>query len=641
MTKALLFLLLSTSLQTAVAQKTPKKEFITTHNRATINTDVSKGMKSFPAWGVFPSEKADIRRIVLHLTLAHPDSMPIAHWDYLDFIYIRRVGGKLADSLNMEIARMLTPYGSSFKNNWSFTWDVDVTDFSMILRDSVEIDYLHSGWEPETLGWALTLQFEVVYGKPVATPLMISEIYNGKFPYGNPADPIENHLVPHEFEFLSNSRFGRLRIQHTGHGADRPDYCSEFCSRWREVYINSTIVDRRDLWKDCGSNPLYPQGGTWLYDRAYWCPGDLQQPDLIDIAAQPGTQTLKFVMKPYVSGPGSDLGAHEVITAYLIEYGKPLQKHDVAIEKILVPSNNPQFSRQNPACFRPTIVIRNLGSENLKKLTISYGTKGFKPRNFLWEGNLSHNQAQTIVLPGEIDFTDGKNTFEVALENPNGKKDEWHFDNFLTSEFIAPKQMPLEFIAKYKSNNLPNENRLFIVDSKNDTVYRRFPEQCKPNETYSDTVRLKPGNYEFQLTDSAGNGLEFWAEPENGYGILRFLDVKNNILHNFISDCGNGQYLSFIAVESPMKDTTLAQNAFFLYPRRAKHKMELDVHLSDTSKLEVRFLKDNEIYASHFFRNFKVGVIALDINSLAPSRYIVEVYVNDKLEHRDRINKLE
>ena len=31
----------------------------------------------------------------------------------------------------------------------------------------------------------------------------------------------------------------------------------------------------QEIWRDdCGENPLYPQGGTWIYDRANWCPGD-------------------------------------------------------------------------------------------------------------------------------------------------------------------------------------------------------------------------------------------------------------------------------------------------------------------------------------------------------------------------------
>ena len=26
---------------------------------------------------------------------------------------------------------------------------------------------------------------------------------------------------------------------------------------------------------DCGNNPIYPQGGTWPFDRAGWCPGTI------------------------------------------------------------------------------------------------------------------------------------------------------------------------------------------------------------------------------------------------------------------------------------------------------------------------------------------------------------------------------
>ena len=31
----------------------------------------------------------------------------------------------------------------------------------------------------------------------------------------------------------------------------------------------------QEIWRDdCGEVALYPQGGTWVYDRANWCPGD-------------------------------------------------------------------------------------------------------------------------------------------------------------------------------------------------------------------------------------------------------------------------------------------------------------------------------------------------------------------------------
>lgn len=87
---------------------------VITHNRATITTDPSTGSNSYAAWGVFPMTSQPIRKIVMHVTLGTPDSLPTAHWDYRDHINILRKGGTNGDALNYEIGRMLTPYGSIY-----------------------------------------------------------------------------------------------------------------------------------------------------------------------------------------------------------------------------------------------------------------------------------------------------------------------------------------------------------------------------------------------------------------------------------------------------------------------------------------------------------------------------------------------
>jgi hypothetical protein len=150
--------------------------YVTTHDQITINTDMKTGENYFYGWGDFPSPEKEIRRMKMQVKLAHPDTMAIAHWDYLDFIHLRRVGGKDGESKDLEIGRIITPYGSSFTQDWSYTWEVDVTDFSQVLRDSAEIEYLHTGWEPDKLGWELTVRFEIITGPPSARPISISEI---------------------------------------------------------------------------------------------------------------------------------------------------------------------------------------------------------------------------------------------------------------------------------------------------------------------------------------------------------------------------------------------------------------------------------------------------------------------------------
>lgn len=634
--RKILLLILGFSSMFLQAQK-PETQKISTHNGITINTDVSTGSKSFNVWGVFPKENVPVRKITLFLTLAHPDTMPIAHWDYLDFINIRRKGGVNGPDRNIEIARMITPYGSSFTKDWSFTWDVDVTDFSLLLRDSVEIEYIHTGYEPSFLGWTLSLDFEFLIAPPAAQVLSIQELYRGQFPYGNAADPIENYLKPVDVSFHPEAGFGRIRIQHTGHGYDNPKGCSEFCSRWREVKHNGIIIDHRDMWKKCGSNPLYPQGGTWLFDRAYWCPGDLQAPDQFDIRASEGKHQILFAMEPYEAS--ERIEAKEVIGAYFIQYKAPVNKNDVALERIEVPSNNPLYSRFNPAVFNPVVVIRNLGSETLKSATIVYGTKGFKSKRFEWKGQLAFNQTATIVLPGEIDYQEGKNMFEARIEKPNGKKDAWVFDNSLSSEFNAPKKLPLEFVIQYKTNLKPEDNHLFIVNLAGDTLYQRKPAQCEPNTLYQDTIRLAAGNYTFEMTDSAGDGLEFWAIPQNGYGFIRILDMEKNILHHFVSDCGNGQFLAFNAHSSARLDANVSQNAFFLYPRRTKKNLELDAFLATPGKLRVQFMADGKAVETHEYTGFKEGTLNYNLAYLPAGRYIVEIFVDDILVHKNRINR--
>ena len=620
--------------------KSPAQNIInvTTHKRVFINTNMQEGKKSFFGWGVFPDAKEDVRRIKMQVTLGHPDSAAIAHWDYLDFIYLRRTGGKAGTTHDIELSRLITPYGSSFTNDWSFTWEVDVTDFASLLRDSVEIEYVHSGYEPDKLGWSLTVNFEILTGPAIANPISITELYKGVFPYGDINDPIENYLKPIPVTFADDAAFGRIRIQHTGHGFGPPDGCSEFCSRWREVIFNGKVIDRRDLWKDCGSNPLYPQGGTWVYDRGHWCPGDLQNPDCYEVKADPKESIIDIDMMPYVDSIG-EVDGKEAITAYVIQYKQPNRRFDVAIEEIEAPTNKQLYGRRNPSVFRPVIRFRNVGSEPLKEVEIKYGTKGFKNKSYKWTGHLGFYEETTLVLPGPIEFNEGENVFEVELVKPNGKKDQWAADNRMSSTFKSLKTLPLDFVVAYKTNKKPEENRLFIINEKQDTVYQRNPQQCKPTMLYTDTVHLKPGLYEFELTDEGGDGLEFWAEPQQGYGYLRFLDTEGNILHHFISDCGNGQFLAFKATPEAKLDSTVSQNAFFIYPRRTRDKLELDAFLKSPQKLRVQFTADEVPVEIHEYTDFKSGTFEYNIGYLPKGRYIVEIYVDDVLIHKDRINR--
>lgn len=634
--KPVFFLLLLASSSVAVAQK-PLVTHVITHNRTTIICDPKKGEKAYPAWGVFPSANYPVRKITMHLSLGSPDSLHTAHWDYLDHIILRRKGGVNGSSPGYELGRMLTPYGSIYNKGWSWKWEVDITDFSPYLRDSVEIEYIHTGYEDATVGWALTIDFEILSGPPVLVPLGIVPLWNKGYKYGDTAEKIEDHLLPVTYTSAPGAAISRIRIQHTGHGMDKPRGCSEFCSRWRDIKLDGNTVDHRNMWKDCGDNPLYPQGGTWIYDRAYWCPGDLQMPDVIDVFTKPGKHEVSLQMEPYTAT--GNIQAVENISAYLFQYARLKQKTDAAVEAIIVPNDEQRFFRLNPAGFTPRLSVRNLGSDNLRSLTIVYGTDGLEKKTFFWKGDLPFNHVAEIFLPGEIRAKEGQNSFGVLLTKPNGKKDAWTGDNEMHASFTAPGKYPSEFVLQLLTNNKPKDNSVYLVNSMLDTIFQKTPGQLEPRTVYTDTIRLAAGKYALCLTDSAGDGLEFWAEPRNGDGYLRMFDMKGNLIHAFESDCGNGEMLSFTAVPGFVPDTTQAKYAFSLYPRLVSDKTQLSVVSNRISDMTVLITVDGVVWEKHEYKGVKNAGFNYDLDHLPAGRIVVEALMDGVSKFKGRINK--
>ncbi len=611
---------------------------VVTHNKLTITCDPQKGEKSFSAWGVFPEEKAEVRRIFMNLTLAYPADRPIAHWDYIDRVKLVRKGGKKAESLNLEIGRMLTPYGSNFIPGWKYTWKVDVTDFAPFLRDSVEVQYIHTGYEATSVGWDMTIDFRIDFGPAIAKMTAFSKLWEGNFQYGNPANDIEKSLAPMPVQKASGSSFGRFRIQHTGHGMDRPKGCSEFCSRWREVIFDGKVVDHRNLWKECADNALYPQGGTWVFDRGYWCPGDLQEPDVIDIPLSKPASTIDLQMEPYTARNLDQ--PKEQITAYFFQYSAPQHKNDVALEEIIAPTTDEAFNRFNPRAFNPIIKIRNLGKNALRTLNISYQTSGFTAKTFHWKGNLAFNQAALITIPDWIDAQPGLNTFSVTLTKPNGANDEWEGDNFLKSEFNDVPVLPTNFVIDFLTNNKPSDNSIFIISSKGDTVFSKLPGQLKAATQILDTVKLAEGSYYLMLNDSAGDGLEFWYKADAGLGKLKLKDTKGQLLHLFESDCGNGQFFAFRTRKEVQADNNNELFGVNLFPRMVKDNLTIFTSSNKTGILKARITRDGDYIEQHEFTNIKESVTELNLKHLPEGRYIMEIYLNGIHKVSRRFNKL-
>jgi hypothetical protein len=516
----------------------PDTIHVITHNREVVVTDPSQGINPYPRWGVFPDKDVPVRKIMMHVTFGCPDSLRCADWDYLDHIILERKGGMEGEQLGWEIGRIITPYGGFYGRDWQFSWEVDVTDFSLVLRDSAEISYIHSGYEPnDDRGWVVTLKFIIITGTPSLLPISITEIYNHHFPYGDSSLPIEDSLRPATFKAASGANFARLRLTQTGHGMDRPDNCAEFCSKYREFWFNGQLWEKRQMWMECGDNPLYPQAGTWIFDRGNWCPGWLMQPEVFDLPVIPGNEhRFQLVMEPYIATEINQ--GKQVISAYLVQYAEPVFKTDVSFEDIMVPSDKDIYSRKNPSGANPQIIVKNNGQDTIRDMKIVYCTEGYLEKKFLWKGIIGPQEKATIDLPGVIESQKGMNRFIVTLHNPNGQPDEYPADNGMESLFTPAPVHDSVLVFYLQTNNEPEHNGWQLLSSDGKTLRERAVGSLKPQNVYLDTFLLTQGAYQLVLTDTAGDGLEFWFNTEGGRGEARLMDGHNNLIKAFEPDCG-------------------------------------------------------------------------------------------------------
>jgi hypothetical protein len=604
-------------------------------DRQTIVTDPSKGFNLYKTWSKFPSVAEDIRKIILRVTFGCPDSLRCADWDYKDHLTIRRSGGVKGQSQDYEIGRMLTPYGGAFSKNWQFSWEVDVTDFSMLLRDSVEIEYNHTGYEPNNdRGWSVTLDFLLIKGKPVWQPLSIQKIYDGSYRYGDNKNPIENALKPVSFTPVSGAQFARLRVVQTGHGMDKPDNCAEFCNKYRELWYDGKLVDKRAVWKPCGNNPLYPQAGTWVYDRANWCPGVLMQPDSYDLPLQGRQHTIDLNMEHYTS---PDPSAYEVITAYLVQYRKAPNQNDVSIEDIIAPSLKDVHRRQNPASFEPQVLVKNNGSETVKQLNVQYGVKGCSKSQYKWKGELKPGTSTLITLPGLIARGQGLQAFEAELLQPNGKRDAYGADNKAVSYFERAPVLDSTLIVYLATNKEPAQNGYQIIDAQGRVIRERALGSLAANTVYRDTIKLLNGHYRFQFTDTAGNGLEFWANPRGGRGKLRLLNSRGEMIKDFESDFGSSVHYSF-SVGGPVAPV-FPGASFGLYPTRTNDVTTFDFYSNLPEDLTVRLITDpgGEVVEEHLYKNLKEGMFTYDLSRYPKGRFYLSVWIRGEEKFKKRI----
>ncbi len=473
-----------------------------------------------------------------------------------DLVYYQKFPAKY------EILSLVTPYGNGLDlgpNGKTFTFDV--TDYAPILRDSKRLSIEMGGQNQEELD----IRFLFITGTPPREVLDVQNIW--PFRRGGFA-AIQDDAVfePRMLELSEEGSAYKIRASITGHAQN-----GEFVQRTHYLNVGGGANEFEfPVWKECGNIPIYPQGGTWLFDRAGWCPGDpteVHHFDITPLVSQGATVEVDYGV---VGGPLTE--ANYLVSNQLVTYGPANFNTDAAVIDVIRPSTKVEHERFNPACNSPVILIQNTGASTLTSLDISYRVVGGEPWSYTWIGSLEMMETEEVALPvndisfwtSTADFTE----FEVVISNPNGGTDEYVNNNSIRSPFNAFSIFEGTIQLKYKTNTRPQENRMYITDASGDIVLERM--NMTANTTYVDQLDLPSGCYTMHFTDTGGDGLYYWyweAIGQNvGSGYLRFeRKINDNVsipIRTFESEFGSAVQYDFflpepVAVEDVVTIPTL------------------------------------------------------------------------------------
>ncbi|OWY22257.1 T9SS C-terminal target domain-containing protein [Sphingobacteriales bacterium UPWRP_1] len=466
-----------------------------------------------------------------------------------------------SNTVTYEMGRYITPYGINLDLGPEGTrWIFDVTDYAPLLRGTVD---LRAGNNQELLD----LKFLFIKGTPPRNVLGLKQIYpDASYDYA--AMLTNAQLAPTNITLPQNASMFRIKTRTSGHGfGATSENCAEFCPKFHKFKIDGVQRFNWYLWNECSDNFVYPQGGTWIYDRGGWCPGAI-------------VKTYDHELTPFVN-PGETVNfdydiqtsptpyGNYVLAAHLISYSQPNYQLDASVEDIINPSIEDMHRRKNPVCDNPRIKIRNTGADTLRSVLITYGVRSWNaiaqafPCYFRWEGQLAFMQEAEITLPlfNWTNLNPDNPVFYVELSEPNYVigGDQYLNNNFMETRFTLPPQYQSGLSLYFRTNSAAFENSYTVTDDQGNVVYTRTG--MTNNTTYDDVFNLPDGCYTLRFNDTGQDGISWWANsdgtgwvrlknPAGGYYLTFEPDYGMNIVHQFTIGYNLGMEYNAIECEN-------------------------------------------------------------------------------------------
>ena len=533
--------------------------------------------------------------------------------------------------MKFEIMSLVTPYGIGLDlGAEGKTFTFDLTDFTPVLKGPKRMTIERGGQNQEELD----IKFLFIKGTPPRDVIDITQIWPVR-KNGYTSIIADDVYEPRMVSTNPSASEFEVRSVITGHGQE-----GEFIPR--NHFINAAGGPNEsfwEVWKECAENPIIAQGGTWVYDRAGWCPGmesDLKRTDITSLVTPGDPIEIDYGL---TTASGS---SNYIVNNQLVSYGSPNFLLDIEVLDVIKPSKKVEHEKYNPICSQPTIVVRNSGSATVTFFTIAYNIQGGAVQTMDWNGSLDFMETTEVELPITVpDFWDTAGTspkFEVTISYPNLFADQNPDNNYYASEYEPFPIYSGSMLLQYRMNTHAYENYFEIHDETGNVV---FSKTGLPTGTYYDSVFLESGCYKIRFMDTVSNitpfsgndGISWWANPDQGTGYFR---VRVNGVLELIAEPDFGGFFEHSFYISGANDVDEPEHTRTLsvYPNPSFDELNINFYGFESNEIRVEIVDElGGLVLSEVLLNNRLNLNkkSLPVGSLSAGVYFVRVFDKGKV----------
>jgi hypothetical protein len=386
---------------------------------------------------------------------------------------------------------------------------------------------------------------------------------------------------------LSNAKSFKMRSTITGHGSD-----GEFEQNGGPITHTIKAAGKSVSWSsvvDCSVNPMIAQGGTWLIPRQGWCPGlrsKLIEHDITSWVTPGKTETIDYeISQPTKSGDYRYIVAHQ-----LVSYGDLNFDLDAKILQVVKPTKDYEYSKTNPICSQPVILVQNTGKTALKTIKFIYWANNAAVKQvWHWAGNLASLDTLSITLPTWSLWDNGmlpsNNVFHCEISEVNGQPDAYPLNSTTETAVAMPDVLPANFKIEFRTNNNPSENAITLLDVDGKVVLHDTFTVANKTTVYPLNLN---GCYKLIVNDYGLDGLYWWANTAQGTGFARLRNATTNaLIKTFNADFGSYFEYNFTTNYALNLKSLDFENTINVYPNPATNQFSLEGEGLENARVEV------------------------------------------------------